>query len=52
MWGEGLLVRGKVVVKKSSHEGCVAGVGIEGVGTSFQRINGGIGGDLSDEGGG
>ena len=32
--------------------GCVAGVGIEGVGTSFQRIKGGIGGDLSDEGGG
>ena len=32
--------------------GSVAGVGIKGVGTSFQRINGGIGGDLSDEGGG
>ena len=35
--------------------GCVAGVGIEGVGTSFQRIKGGIGvleGVLYDEGGG
>ena len=31
--------------------GCFARVGIEGVGTSFQRINGGIGGDLSDKGG-
>ena len=29
--------------------GCVAQVGIEGVGTGFQRINGGVGGDLSDE---